>query len=49
VEAAAEAHGIIIGSKLMRLVEEGGPERAGGWLRGVREALWDASRVGAGG
>ncbi len=34
-----EADGIIIGSKLMRLVEEGGPERAGGWLREVREAL----------
>ena len=49
VEAAAEADGIIIGSKLMRLVEEGGPERAGGWLGGVREALSDASRVGAGG
>jgi tryptophan synthase alpha chain len=49
VEAAAEADGIIIGSKLMRLVEEGGPERASEWLRGVREALSDASRVGAGG
>ena len=49
VEAAAEADGIIIGSKLMRLVEEGGPERAGGWLRGVSEALSDASRVEAGG
>src|SRR3712207_8810264 len=29
VEAAQEADGIAIGSKLMRLVEEGGPERAG--------------------
>jgi tryptophan synthase alpha chain len=46
VEAAEEADGIIIGSKLMRLVEEGGPERAGGWLREVREAL---SGVEAGG
>lgn len=49
VEAAAEADGIIIGSKLMRLVAEGGPERAGGWLREVREALAQASRVEAGG
>jgi tryptophan synthase alpha chain len=39
VEAAGEADGIIIGSKLMRLVEEGGAARAGEWLRGVREAL----------
>lgn len=39
VEAAAEADGIIIGSKLMRLVGEGGPERAGAWLSEVREAL----------
>jgi tryptophan synthase alpha chain len=39
VEAAEDADGIIIGSKLMRLVEEGGAERAGGWLREVREAL----------
>ncbi len=50
VEAAAtagrEADGIIIGSKLMRLVGEGGPERAGGWLREVREALSDVARVG---
>jgi tryptophan synthase alpha chain len=45
-EAAEEADGIIIGSKLMRLVEEGGAERAGGWLREVREAL---SGVEAGG
>jgi len=49
VEAAGEADGIIIGSKLMRLVEEGGPEHAGRWLRGVREALSGASRVKAGG
>jgi tryptophan synthase alpha chain len=45
VEAAAEADGIIIGSKLMQLVGEGGPEGAAGWLRGVREAL-DGVRVG---
>ncbi len=44
--AASEADGIIIGSKLMRLVGEGGPERAGGWLREVREALSDVARVG---
>jgi tryptophan synthase alpha chain len=46
VAAAEEADGIIIGSKLMRLVEEGGAARAGGWLREVREAL---SGVEAGG
>jgi tryptophan synthase alpha chain len=46
VQAAKEADGIIIGSKLMRLVGEGGPERAGGWLREVRGALSDAARVG---
>ncbi len=45
-QAAREADGIIIGSKLMRLVGEGGPERAGGWLREVRGAL---SGVEAGG
>jgi tryptophan synthase alpha chain len=45
-QAAREADGIIIGSKLMRLVGEGGPERAGGWLREVRGALSDAARVG---
>jgi tryptophan synthase alpha chain len=44
--AARESDGIIIGSKLMRLVGEGGPERAGGWLREVREALSDVARVG---
>jgi tryptophan synthase alpha chain len=45
-QAAKESDGIIIGSKLMRLVGEGGPERAGGWLREVREALSDVARVG---
>lgn len=38
-EAAGEADGIIIGSRLMQLVGEGGPEQAGEWLRGVREVL----------
>jgi tryptophan synthase alpha chain len=46
VEAAQDADGIIIGSKLMRLVEEGGPERAGGWLREVREALSGVVKAG---
>ncbi|MCA1847424.1 MAG: tryptophan synthase subunit alpha [Actinobacteria bacterium] len=45
-QAAKESDGIIIGSKLMRLVGEGGPERAGGWLREVREALSGVARVG---
>jgi tryptophan synthase alpha chain len=44
-EASAEADGIIIGSKLMQLVGEGGPERAGEWLREVREAL-DRAKAG---
>jgi tryptophan synthase alpha chain len=39
VRGAEDADGIIIGSKLMRLVGEGGPERAGAWLSEVREAL----------
>jgi tryptophan synthase alpha chain len=46
VEAAREADGITIGSKLMRLVDEGGPERAGEWLRGVREALSGVVKAG---
>jgi len=39
VEAAGEADGIIIGSKLMQIVAEEGPEGAGAWLREVRSAL----------
>lgn len=49
VEAAEEADGIAIGSKLMRLVGEDGPEVAGEWLRGVRDALSGVSRVKTGG
>src|SRR5215218_7139025 len=45
-QAARESDGIIVGSKLMQLVGEGGPERAEGWLREVREALSDAAKVG---
>ena len=48
VRAAGEADGIIIGSKLMQLVAEGGPEGAGEWLREVREATSGVS-AGAGG
>jgi tryptophan synthase alpha chain len=44
--AARESDGIIIGSKLMRLVGEGGPQMAEGWLREVRDALSDVARVG---
>ncbi|MBA2442338.1 MAG: tryptophan synthase subunit alpha [Rubrobacter sp.] len=47
VEAAAEADGVIIGSKLMQLVGEGGPEKAGEWLRGVREAVVGVPRPDA--
>jgi len=39
VEAASEADGVIIGSKLMQLVAEGGPQEAGAWLREVRAVL----------
>ena len=45
VEAGVEADGLIIGSKLMQIVAEEGPEGAGAWLREVREAL--DSAVGA--
>ena len=45
-QAARESDGIIIGSKLMRLVGEGGPERTYKWLREVRAALSDVARVG---
>lgn len=38
-QAAAEADGVIIGTKLMQLVEEGGPEAAGEWLAGISSAL----------
>jgi tryptophan synthase alpha chain len=47
-EAAAEADGVIVGSKLMQIVEEGGPESAREWLLGVREALAGVSKAGAG-
>jgi tryptophan synthase alpha chain len=49
VEAAVEADGVIIGSKLMQLVTEDGPEGVGAWLHEVREALDSGARVGAGG
>jgi tryptophan synthase alpha chain len=45
VEAGTEADGVIIGSKLMQVVTEEGPEGVGVWLREVREAL--DSAVGA--
>jgi tryptophan synthase alpha chain len=44
-QAAKEADGVIIGSKLMRLVGEGGPARVDEWLREVRGALSDVARV----
>jgi tryptophan synthase alpha chain len=48
VEAAAEADGVIIGSKLMQIVAEEGPEGAGRWLGGVRAALDREDSVKAG-
>ena len=47
-EAAAEADGVIIASKLMRLVAEGGVEGAGAWLREVRGALSAVEKAGDG-
>jgi tryptophan synthase alpha chain len=49
VEAAEEADGIIIGSKLMQLVAEEGPEGAARWLCEVRSALdrESSARVGS--
>ncbi len=49
VEAASEADGVIIGSKLMQIVAEEGPEGAARWLRGVREALDSEARTKVGG
>jgi tryptophan synthase alpha chain len=45
-KGAEEADGIIIGSKLMRLVGEGGPEKAKAWLSEVREGLSGVVRSG---
>ena len=44
-EAAGEADGVIIGSKLMQLVGEEGASAAGEWLREVREAMNSAKRA----
>lgn len=46
VEAAEEADGLTIGSKLMQLVTEEGPEGAGRWLREVRSALDARDKAG---
>ncbi len=48
VEAAGEADGVIIGSKLMQLVEEGGPEAVGAWLSEVWEAVSEVPHAKAG-
>jgi tryptophan synthase alpha chain len=45
-QAAAEADGVAIGSKLMRLVGEDGAEGAGEWLRGVYDAISAVEKVG---
>ena len=45
-QAAKEADGIIIGSKLMQLLREGGTADVREWLREVRGALSDVARVG---
>jgi tryptophan synthase alpha chain len=41
-EAAKEADGVIIGSKLMEIVDDGGPQAAGVWLAEVRNAMSSA-------
>ncbi len=41
----AGAQGVIVGSKLMQIVADGGPEAAGAWLRELRGAL-DAAAGG---
>lgn len=46
-EAAREADGVIIGSKLMQLVAEGGSERAEEWLGEVRNAMSESARTKA--
>jgi tryptophan synthase alpha chain len=43
-QAAGEADGVIIGSKLMQVVEEEGPEGAARWLGEVRRAVSGAAR-----
>lgn len=43
-QAAAEADGVIIGTKLMQLVEDGGAEAAGEWLSGISDALSEVAR-----
>ncbi|MBA3610466.1 MAG: tryptophan synthase subunit alpha [Rubrobacter sp.] len=48
-EAAAEADGVIIGSKLMQIVAEDGLEKATAWLREVREAMSGISGAKVGG
>lgn len=45
-EAAREADGVIIGSKLMEIVDEGGPEAAGEWLGKVKDAMSESSSAG---
>ena len=47
-EAAGEADGVIIGSKLMQLVGDSGASVAGEWLREVRAAMDGAKRERAG-
>lgn len=44
--AAAEADGVIIGSKLMRVVGEDGVRAAGEWLKKVRKAVSAVEKVG---
>lgn len=47
-EAAEEADGVIIGSRLMQIVGDDGVEKAGEWLGRVRDAMSGSARVNVG-
>ena len=46
MQASVEADGVIIGSKLMQLVSEGGPQKAGEWLGEVWRETSESDRAG---
>ena len=48
MQASVEADGVIIGSKLMQLVSEGGPQKAGEWLGEVWRETSESDRAGVG-
>ncbi len=42
---AAVADGVVVGSALLKVLGEDGPEGAGRWLAGLRDAMDAAERV----